>query len=65
MSGDGEAITSAELQTILTTDDIAGAADTALAELFAGNTAKSTVAKEGECYSAEYSETGFVIRFFG
>ncbi len=63
MSGDGEAITSAELQTILTTDDIAGAADTALAELFAGNTAKSAVAKEGECYSAEYTETGFVATF--
>lgn len=63
MPGEGESITSEELQTILTTDDIAGAADTVLAELFAGNTAKSAVAKEGECYSAEYSETGFVATF--
>ncbi|MCK0159565.1 hypothetical protein [Allomuricauda sp. F6463D] len=63
MPGEGEELTQAELQTILTTDEIAGAADTTLAELFAGNTAKTPTAKDGECYSAEYSETGFVATF--
>ncbi|WP_437395453.1 hypothetical protein [Flagellimonas lutimaris] len=61
--GDGEKLTQAELQTILSTDDIAGIADTALAELFAGNSAKSSTAKEGDCYTAEYTETGFVATF--
>lgn len=63
MSGDGETMTSAELQTILMTDDIAGAADSALAELYMGDTAKSFTAKENDCYTAEYSETGFVATF--
>ena len=64
MPNEGEALTQEELQTILSTDDIAGAADTALAELFAGETAaKGATAKEGECYSAEYSDTGFVETF--
>ncbi|MDF0705719.1 MAG: hypothetical protein VX772_06400 [Bacteroidota bacterium] len=63
MPGEGEALTSAELETILSTDNIAGAADTALAELFAGNSAKSYSAREGDCYTAEYTETGFVATF--
>ncbi len=63
MPGEGEELTQAELQTILSTDEIAGAADTALAELFAGSTAKISTAKEGDCYTAEYSETGFVATF--
>ena len=63
MSGDGETMTSAELQTILMTDDIAGAADSALAELYVGNTAKSFTARENDCYTAEYTETGFVATF--
>ncbi|WP_318308476.1 hypothetical protein [Flagellimonas crocea] len=64
MSGEDGTLSQAELKTILTTDDIAGAADTALAEIFAGNTAaKSYTAKEGDCYVAEYTETGFVATF--
>lgn len=63
MPGEGEKLTQAELQTILNTDEVAGAADTALADLFAGNTAKTATAKDGECYSAEYTETGFVATF--
>ena len=64
MSGDGETLSQAELQTILNTDDIAGAVDTALAEIIGGNSDESvTVGKEGECYSAEYTETGFVATF--
>ncbi len=64
MPGEGEELTQAELQTILSTDEIAGAADTALAELFIGSTAaKTSTAKEGDCYTAEYSETGFVATF--
>ena len=34
-----------------------------MAELFTGNTAKSSVAKDGACYAAEYTETGFVATF--
>ena len=64
MSGDGETLSQAELQTILNTDDIAGAVDTALAEIIGGDSDESaTVGKEGECYSTEYTETGFVATF--
>ena len=53
-----------EYKTILTTDDFAGAADTALAEIFVGNSDESvTVGKESECYSTEFTETGFVATF--
>ncbi|MEC7771871.1 MAG: hypothetical protein VX798_11855 [Bacteroidota bacterium] len=61
--GEGEELTQAELKTILTTDEIAGTADTALAELFVGSSAKVSTAKEGDCYMAEYTETGFVATF--
>lgn len=63
LPGEDEELTQAELQTILTTDEISGVADTALAELFTGSTAKTSTAKDGECYSAEYTETGFVATF--
>lgn len=61
---DGEGLTQAELQTILTTDEVAGAADTALADLFASTTGKRASSfKLNDCYSAEYTETGFVATF--
>ena len=61
---DGEGLTQAELRTILTTDEVAGSADTALAELFASSTGKrASTFRLGDCYSAEYTETGFVATF--
>lgn len=52
-----------ELQTILTTDEAAGTVDNALAELFAGNTAGKSAKNSNDCYSAEYTDTGFVATF--
>ncbi|MCL6265952.1 hypothetical protein [Flagellimonas myxillae] len=57
-------LTSAELETILTTDETAGTVDNALTELFANNGATGKSAKgSNECYSAEYTDTGFVATF--
>ena len=56
-------LTQAELKTIMETDDITSVADNALAELFADNGSGGKSAKTNECYSAEYSETGFVATF--
>lgn len=61
-SGEQEALTTAELQTILTTDEIAGTADNAIAELFANNGVAGKASTD-ECYTAEYSDTGFVATF--
>lgn len=57
-----EELSQTEVRTILETDNIASSADAALAELFndSGNSAKST---GNECYSAEYTETGFTATF--
>jgi len=63
MPPEGERLTQAELNTILSIDEIAGIADDAIADLYNGNTAKSPVAKDNECYSAEYLESGFVATF--
>ena len=57
------ALSQAELRTILETDEISGVADNALAELFASNAMSGKSNKTNECYSAEYSETGFVATF--
>ena len=62
-SDTNQELTQAELKTILETDDITGVADSALAELFADNGSTGKSAKSNECYSAEYSETGFVATF--
>ncbi|WP_350285872.1 hypothetical protein [uncultured Croceitalea sp.] len=53
-------LSQAELQTILNTDEITSAVDTALAELynFTGATQKSN-----ECYTAEYTDNGFTATF--
>lgn len=58
-------LTQADLQTIMETDDISSIADNALAELFADDTAAKagSSAKTNDCYTAEYSETGFVANF--
>ena len=61
-----EVLTQTEVQTILDTDDITGVADNALAELYAadpmsGKMAKT--AKSNDCYSAEYTDTGYTATF--
>src|SRR5690606_16361833 len=63
MPPEGERLTQAELQTIMSIDEIAGIADDAIADLYNGNTAKTPVAKDNDCYSAEYSDNGFVATF--
>lgn len=63
MPPEGERLTQAELQTILTTDDIAGIADDAIADLYNGSTEQTLMAKDNECYNAEYSENGFLATF--
>lgn len=51
-----------EVQTLLDTDEITSTVDSALAELFGqdGNSSKSV---SNECYSAEYTDTGFTATF--
>jgi len=64
MPGEGEAITETELQTILTTDEIGGVADFAIAELYNGNTtAKNASTAKDDCYSATYTDSGFDATF--
>lgn len=55
-------LTQTEVQTILETDDIASSVDTALAELFSQDGLSSKSASD-ECYSAEYTDTGFTATF--
>ncbi|WP_222984196.1 hypothetical protein [Flagellimonas meishanensis] len=59
----GQELSQTEVQTILFSDEITGVADNALAELFAGNTMSGKTGKSNECYSAEYTETGFTATF--
>ncbi|TXN35720.1 hypothetical protein FVB32_14195 [Flagellimonas hymeniacidonis] len=62
--GNEQELTQVELQTILETDEIAGAADTVLAELFANNTtAGKSTNTSNDCYSTESTQTGFVVTF--
>lgn len=56
-----EELSQTELKTILETDDIAGAVDSALSEIYLGKDNSSN--KVEECYTAEYSETGFTATF--
>ena len=58
-----EVLTQTEVQTILETDDLTGVADNALAELYAANPMSGKTAKSNECYSAEYTDTGFTATF--
>lgn len=57
---EGEAVTKAELKTILETDKIAAVADDVLAEIYAGD---PSTAKEAPCYEAAYTETGYTATF--
>ncbi|RDY61577.1 hypothetical protein DX873_05305 [Flagellimonas nanhaiensis] len=60
---DDAQLSQTELRTILETDEISGVADNALAELFANNSISGKSINTNECYTAEYSETGFVATF--
>lgn len=63
MPGEGEALSATELEAIMTTDEIAGVADFAIAELYNSNTAKGATAAKDDCYSATYTDTGFEATF--
>ncbi|KPM33448.1 Hypothetical protein I595_351 [Croceitalea dokdonensis DOKDO 023] len=52
---------SAELQTILTTDDVSSAVDDALAQLFIGGSTSNKGVND--CYSADYTDAGFTATF--
>lgn len=54
-------LTQTELKTILETDDVSRVADNVLADIYNSNGSPS--AKQSDCYSAEYSETGFTATF--
>ena len=60
---DNETLTQTELKTILESDDVSGAADTALSELYMNNGSAGKSAKNNDCYTAEYSDTGFTATF--
>ncbi|TAI48801.1 hypothetical protein [Flagellimonas allohymeniacidonis] len=65
VGGDIE-LSQTELQTILDVDDAAGVADQALTELFANSGAATkglSLTQKNDCYSAEYSQSGFVATF--
>ena len=63
MTTEEVSLTQTELNAIFTTDDIAGVADTALGELFSRNTMTGKTEKSNDCYSAEYTDTGFTATF--
>jgi hypothetical protein len=54
-------LSQAELKTILESDDISGAADTVLADLFINDGASGKSAPD--CHVAEYTDTGYVVTF--
>ncbi len=56
-------LTQAELKTILETDDVTGAVDTVLAELYSNAAAGKSTQKTNDCYAVEYSQSGFVATF--
>jgi hypothetical protein len=55
-------LTQVELRTILETDDVAGSADTILAEIYV-NGASLTGKTAVECYETTYTETGYIVTF--
>lgn len=57
-----QTVSSTEVKTILETDDLSGAADDVLTDIFTnGQSAKS--AKEEECHVTEFTDTGFTVTF--
>lgn len=61
--GDGQELTQTELKTILETDDVTSAVDNVLAELYSNNAAGKIAQKANDCYTVEYSQSGFVATF--
>ncbi|MEX0312935.1 MAG: hypothetical protein AB3N18_02065 [Allomuricauda sp.] len=61
--GEGQELTQAEVKTILETDDVTSVVDNVLAELYANSAAGKAVEKSNDCYSVEYSQSGFVATF--
>ncbi len=57
----GEEFTQAELKTILETDEITGAVDMALAEIYADDSRNAK--GSNECYETVYTETGYTATF--
>jgi len=60
-----ERLSQEELRTIISADEIGGIADDAIAELYNNKSSvgKSMTAIPEQCYTAEYSPTGFVATF--
>ncbi len=56
-------LSNTELKTILETDDISSVADNVLSELYMDKDNSAKSGKVEECYSAEYSDTGFTATF--
>ncbi len=62
--GTSEDFTQTELQTVLETDKIASTVDSVLAEIFSTErTTGKSMENSNDCYSAEFSQTGFVVSF--
>ncbi len=61
--GEDAMVSEAELQAVFETEQWTGVADNALAELFQNGNGASGKSLSNECYSAEYTETGFTATF--
>ena len=59
---DNIVLSQADLKTILETDDITGGIDVALFELY-NNGSSTAKTLSNECYSAQYSDTGYIATF--
>lgn len=58
-----EVLTQTEVKTILETDGVSTVADTVLSELYMQNGSTGKSAKSNDCYSAEYTDTGYTVTF--
>lgn len=62
--GSEEKVTSTELRTILETEDITGATDQLVSELYGSTDKSAKTARDGEgCYTVTYSDTGYTLSF--
>jgi hypothetical protein len=60
---DTEMLTAQEVQLVLESDQLSGAADQVLSELFLNNGAAGKNNLANDCYVAEYTDTGFSVTF--
>ncbi|MFX0556986.1 hypothetical protein ACOCEA_09310 [Maribacter sp. CXY002] len=56
-------LTQTEVKAILEADDVSGAVDTVLSELYMNNGTTGKSSSANDCYSAEYTDTGYVATF--